>query len=79
MQTGKSARVPCILMHAPFWRGLLQWMRERLVGEKMINPQDMEMVQVIDEPERVVEAIFKALRTSELPTARCEREILLNL
>jgi len=79
MQTGKSARVPCILMHAPFWRGLLQWMRERLVGEKMINPQDMEMVQVIDEPERVVEAIFKHYEHRSFQPRAAEREILLNL
>jgi uncharacterized protein (TIGR00730 family) len=79
MQTGKSARVPCILMHAPFWRGLLQWMRERLVGEKMINPQDMEMVQVIDEPEGVVEAIFKHYEHRSFQPRAAEREILLNL
>lgn len=79
MQTGKSARVPCILMHAPFWRGLLQWMRERLVGEKMINPQDMELVQVIDEPEGVVEAIFKHYEHRSFQPRAAEREILLNL
>ena len=79
MQTGKSARVPCILMHEPFWRGLLQWMRERLVGEKMINPQDMEMVQVIDEPEGVVEAIFKHYEHRSFQPRAAEREILLNL
>ena len=79
MQTGKSARVPCILMHAPFWRGLLQWMRERLVGEKMINPRDMELVQVIDEPEGVVEAIFKHYEHRSFQPRAAEREILLNL
>jgi uncharacterized protein (TIGR00730 family) len=79
MQTGKSARVPCILMHAPFWRGLLQWMRERLVGEKMIDPQDMELVQVIDEPEGVVEAIFKHYEHRSFQPRAAEREILLNL
>ena len=79
MQTGKSARVPCILMHAPFWRGLLQWMRERLVGEKIINPRDMELVQVIDEPAGVVEAIFKHYEHRSFQPRAAEREILLNL
>jgi len=79
MQTGKSARVPCILMHAPFWRGLLHWMRERLVGENMINPQDMELVQVIDQPEGVVEAIFKHYEHRSFQPRAAEREILLNL
>jgi uncharacterized protein (TIGR00730 family) len=79
MQTGKSARVPCILMHEPFWRGLLQWMRERLVGEKMINREDMELVQVIEEPEGVVEAIFKHYEHRSFQPRAAEREILLNL
>ena len=79
MQTGKSARVPCILMHEPFWRGLLQWMRDRLVGEKMINPRDMELVQVIDRPEGVVEAIFKHYEHRSFQPRAAEREILLNL
>src|SRR5882762_6567721 len=79
MQTGKSARVPCILMHGPFWGGLLKWMRERLVVEKMINPEDMELVQVIDEPEGVVEAIFKHYEHRSFQPRAAEREILLNL
>ena len=54
-------------------------MRERLVGEKMINPQDMELVQVIDQPEGVVEAIFKHYEHRSFQPRAAEREILLNL
>jgi len=79
MQTRKSARVPCILMHEPFWRGLLQWIRERLVGEKMINPEDMDLIQVIDEPEGVVDVIFKHYEHRSFQPRADEREILLNL
>ena len=38
VQTGKTRKMPIILVHEPFWRGLLDWFRERLVGEGMINP-----------------------------------------
>lgn len=58
MQTGKIRRMPIILVHAPFWRGMLDWMRDRLVQERMINPEDVDLMRVIDEPEQVVEAIF---------------------
>lgn len=58
MQTGKIRRMPIILVHAPFWRGMLDWMRDRLVQERMINPEDIDLMRVIDEPEQVVEAIF---------------------
>lgn len=58
MQTGKIRRMPIILVHAPFWQGMLDWMRERLVNERMINPEDLDLMRVIDEPAEVVEAIF---------------------
>ena len=37
VQTGKTRKMPIILVHEPFWRGLLDWFRERLVGEGMID------------------------------------------
>lgn len=58
IQTGKSRRIPVILVGTTFWKGLLDWFRERLLGDGMINPEDMNLVQVIDEPANVVEAIF---------------------
>jgi len=58
MQTGKIRRMPIILVHAPFWKGLLDWLRDRLVGERMINPDDMDLLRVIDDPEDVAAAIF---------------------
>lgn len=58
IQTGKSRRIPVILVGTTFWKGLLDWFRERLVGDGMINPVDMDLVQLIDEPANVVEAIF---------------------
>ena len=33
VQTGKSRRIPIILVGGDFWRGLIDWMRERLVGD----------------------------------------------
>jgi uncharacterized protein (TIGR00730 family) len=79
IQTEKSTRVPVILVHEPYWRGLLQWMRERLAGEKMINPRDLDLIQVIDEPQAIVEAIFKHFEHRSFQPRAREREILLNL
>jgi uncharacterized protein (TIGR00730 family) len=79
MQTGKTARVPCILVHAPFWRGLLGWLRERLVTEKMIGAEDMGLMQVIDEPQAIVDAIFRHYEHRGFTPSPTEREILLNL
>ena len=47
--------VPLILVGSEFWAGMLQWFRDRLIAEGMINPEDIDLLQVIDEPERVGE------------------------
>jgi uncharacterized protein (TIGR00730 family) len=59
VQTGKTLKIPIILVCEPFWRGLLDWIKTTLVNEKMIAPEDLDLIQVIDEPAKVVEAIFK--------------------
>ena len=79
IQTGKSRKIPLILVHEPFWRGLLEWVRERLVGEGMVSPDDLDLIQVIDEPDQIVEAIFKHYETRGFAPLPDEREMLLNL
>jgi uncharacterized protein (TIGR00730 family) len=79
IQTGKTRRIPLILVHAPFWRGMLEWFRERLVSEGMISPDDMDLIQVIDRPEDVVEAIFKYYETRGFAPLPEEHEMMLNL
>ncbi|OGA16308.1 MAG: Rossman fold protein, TIGR00730 family [Betaproteobacteria bacterium RIFCSPLOWO2_02_FULL_66_14] len=79
VQTRKTRRMPVILMHAPFWRGLLGWFRERLVEEGMIDPADLDLLQVIDDPQGVVDAIFAFYEKRGFEPSPDEREILLNL
>ena len=79
VQTGKSQRIPIILVHEPFWRGLVEWFRTTLVNEKVISPDDVNLIQVIDKPEDVVEAIFKHYETRGFSPLPAEHEMLLNL
>jgi uncharacterized protein (TIGR00730 family) len=79
VQTGKTRRMPIILMHAPFWQGLRDWIADRLVGEGMIDPGDADLLQVIDEPQAVVEAIFAYYEKRGFEPSPQEREVLLNL
>ncbi len=79
IQTKKSRRIPIIMVHEPYWRGLLDWFRERLVSEGMIDAADMDLMQVINEPSEVVEAIFKYYETRGFLPLPHEHELLLNL
>ncbi len=79
IQTGKSRRIPLILVGSAFWGGMIEWFKERLVGEGMINPEDMELIQLIDEPAKVVEAIFKHYEARPFGPLPNEHEMMLNL
>jgi uncharacterized protein (TIGR00730 family) len=79
IQTGKSRKIPIILVGSAFWEGLIAWFRERLVTEGMIDPGDMDLIRIIDEPERVVEAIFKHYESRPFGPLPNERELMLNL
>jgi uncharacterized protein (TIGR00730 family) len=58
IQTGTSRRIPVILVGTVFWRGLLDWFRDQLVRNGMIRESDLDLLQVIDEPANVVDAIL---------------------
>ena len=79
IQTRKSRKIPVILVERAFWSGLLDWFRDRLIEEGMINPDDMNLVQIIDEPEEIVTAIFKHYETRGFEPLPEEHELMLNL
>ena len=79
VQTKKSRKIPIILVHRPFWQGLIDWFHDRLVTEGMINREDLDLVQIIDKPEEVVEAIFKHYERRGFQPLPAEREMMLNL
>lgn len=45
----------------------------------MISPEDVDLIQVIDEPQEVVEAIFRYYEKRGFAPLPAERESLLNL
>jgi uncharacterized protein (TIGR00730 family) len=79
VQTGKTRQMPIILVHEPFWRGLLGWMHERLAAEGMIDESDIGLVQVCNEPKEVVDTIFAFYEKRGFLPLPAEREVLLNL
>ena len=79
VQTKKTRPMPIILMHTPFWAGLVEWIRGRLSTEGMIDPADADLLQVIDSPQAVVDAIFAHYEKRGFQLLPAEREVMLNL
>ena len=53
MQTGKIPPGPIVLVGSRFWGGLIDWIREQLLGLGLISPQDMDLFTLVDEPDQV--------------------------
>ncbi len=79
IQTGKARKIPLILVGRAFWQGMIDWFKEKLVEEKMVDPEDIHLIQLIDEPAQVVEAIFKHYEARPFSPLPNERELMLNL
>jgi uncharacterized protein (TIGR00730 family) len=79
VQTGKSRKIPIILVGGEFWKGLVTWMRDKLVGEGMISAGDLDLIRIIEEPEAIVEAIFDYYERRGFQPSRAERDKMLNL
>lgn len=79
VQTGKTRRIPIILVQSDYWQGLIDWLRERMAGEGNIDPGDLDLFRVLDEPQAVVDAIFDHYENRGFEPSRAEREMLLDL
>jgi uncharacterized protein (TIGR00730 family) len=79
VQTGKIRKVPVILVGGAFWDGLLQWVKGTLKEQGMIGVDDPELLQVIDDPEKIVEAIFEHYQSRGFELSPSEREAELAL
>ncbi|MFN4263483.1 MAG: TIGR00730 family Rossman fold protein [Thioalkalivibrionaceae bacterium] len=58
VQTGKTRQIPIVLVDSEFWHGLIEWFRNTLVPQGMIDAEDLELFHVVDTPKAVVDTIF---------------------
>jgi uncharacterized protein (TIGR00730 family) len=56
-QTGKVRWFPLILFGSDYWSGLADWLRERALAAGSISSEDVEGIEVTDDPERVLELL----------------------
>lgn len=79
VQTGKTRRIPIILVCSQYWQGLINWLEQSLLKQGMIDPQDMLLFQLLDEPEDVIKAIFNHYEKSGFEPSEEEQQIMLDL
>ncbi len=61
IQTRRIRPFPLILVGSDYWKGLIDWIKERLLQDHMISPEDMDILQIIDTPEEIVKTVRKTV------------------
>ena len=67
IQTKKVDKVPVVFVGIEYWKGLLDWIKNTMLGEeKNINPEDLKLFEITDDPNRVVKVINNFYKKKEL-------------
>jgi len=57
VQTQKLVKFPIVLVKKDYWNGLYEWIKARMVEEKMVNPDDLDIFRIVDTAEEAVKII----------------------
>ena len=67
IQTKKIGKFPIILMGSEYWAGMIDWIKNVMLGEeKNISPEDMDLMQIVDTPQEAVDIINDFYHTHKL-------------
>ena len=59
IQTGKVLNFPVVLFGSEHWNGLLEWIHAKLLPERLISPNDEELLFVTDDPQAAVKLVVE--------------------
>ena len=62
IQTGKVRQFPVVLFDSSYWAGLLDWIDSPVLEEKMISPEDYELLHLTDDTEEAVATVVDCYR-----------------
>ena len=61
-QTRKIHEFPVILMGSSYWQGLVDWLADRALAERMISKRDLSLFHVTDDVDEVVQIVDRNQR-----------------
>jgi uncharacterized protein (TIGR00730 family) len=69
IQTGKVLHFPVVLIGSDYWAELLQWITGELLADRMISPEDLELLYVTDDLDEAMERVLECYqrRCAEMP------------
>jgi uncharacterized protein (TIGR00730 family) len=58
--TGKITRFPIVLVGSEYWGGLLDWIKQKVVADGNIHPEELDLIQIADTAADAIKIIKKA-------------------
>ena len=59
IQTQRIEPFPVILIGKEYWKGLISWMKDTMLKERLVSKQDLTLYKVTDDPDDVLRIIKK--------------------
>ena len=59
IQTGKVRNFPVVVFGTEYWRGLIDWLRSAMLAGKKIDPTDLDLLVMTDDPAEAVRVIVE--------------------
>jgi uncharacterized protein (TIGR00730 family) len=60
IQTEKIREFPVVLVGSDYWRGLVDWVSDRMLSEGNIAPEDVDLLKLTDDPAEVRDLLMSA-------------------
>jgi hypothetical protein len=57
IQTKRIKPFPIILVGSDYWKGLIDWIKNTMLANNTISPDDLELIRIIDDPDEVVDYV----------------------
>ena len=66
IQTHKIKPFPVYMVGKDYWKGLIGWLKERMLGEEKISLEDLNFLHLVDSLDEVVKGIRRTRREMDL-------------
>jgi uncharacterized protein (TIGR00730 family) len=57
IQTGKIGTFPVVLFDRDYWEEMIDWIREEMLADGLVSPDDLDLLYLTDEPQEAVDRI----------------------
>jgi uncharacterized protein (TIGR00730 family) len=76
IQTGKVLHFPTVLFGSDYWGPMIQWVKGEVLADRMISPDDLELLRLTDDPDEAVEYVLECYerRCADMPQTAAKED-----